>query len=258
VGQLVLDAEAGRRAPVPVGLINGSIYRGGQQPPLDPLAVINALQQLLGNPGLPDAEIVAIAGGAYSVTGCEISGDVAGLLRGLPAAITETGRITITDVPVPARAPERPSGPGKHVLVAGAGRIEGFLAHLVIESLPGQVATTDVVQAIAGRAQSRPRRDFPELAERTGLPVADIAGESGGCGVSIQLKLSSGSDPAEVRERLREVDGIAWSSSWQFPAPLAAMLRSWVERHRAEDLQASLTQLEQAVHDDWHRGSSRA
>jgi hypothetical protein len=125
VGQLVLDAEAGRRAPVPVGLINGSIYRGGQQPPLDPLAVINALQQLLGNPGLPDAEIVAIAGGAYSVTGCEISGDVAGLLRGLPAAITETGRITITDVPVPARAPERPSGPGKHVLVAGAGRIEG-------------------------------------------------------------------------------------------------------------------------------------
>jgi len=259
VGQLVLDAEARRLAPVPVGLINGSIYRGGQQPPLDAFAVINALRQLLDNPRTPDAEVVAIVGGPYSVTGCEISGDVAGLLRGLPAEISEIGRVTITDVPVPSQAPDPPSVPRKHVLAGGGGYVHGsrFQAHLIIESLPAQVVPMDVIQAIVSRAKSRQRRDYPELAERTGLPVADVTDESSGYGVSIHVKLSPGSDPAEVSERLREVDGVAWSSGWQFPAPLATMLRSWVELHRGEDLAASLTQLEQAIHDDRHRDSTR-
>src|SRR6266536_5363237 len=35
-GQLVLDAEAVRLAPVPLGLINGTTYRGGTQPALEP------------------------------------------------------------------------------------------------------------------------------------------------------------------------------------------------------------------------------
>jgi hypothetical protein len=115
----------------------------------------------------------------------------------------------------------------------------------------------DVIQAIVSRSTSRQRRDYPELAERTGLPLADISDESGGYGVSIHLKLSPGSDPAQVRERLREIDGLAWSSQWQFPAPVATMLRSWTEQHRSEDLHASLTQLEQAIHHDRRQDSSR-
>jgi len=46
-GQLVLDAEAHRIAPVPVGLVNGTVYRGGTQPPLEPFRVIAALRKLL-------------------------------------------------------------------------------------------------------------------------------------------------------------------------------------------------------------------
>lgn len=46
-GQAVLDAEARRSAPVPAGLINGTAYRGGVQPPLEPSRVIAALRHLL-------------------------------------------------------------------------------------------------------------------------------------------------------------------------------------------------------------------
>ena len=46
-GQIVLDAEARRLAPVPVGVINGTTYRGGMQPPLEPLRVLAALRGLL-------------------------------------------------------------------------------------------------------------------------------------------------------------------------------------------------------------------
>jgi hypothetical protein len=50
-GQLVLDAEMGLRPPVPAGLINGSSYRGGTQPPLEPGRVLAALRQ----PGISSA-----------------------------------------------------------------------------------------------------------------------------------------------------------------------------------------------------------
>jgi hypothetical protein len=255
VGQLVLDAEAGRMAPVPVGLINGSVYRGGRQPPLEPLAAINALRQLLDNPKMPDTKVLEIAGGPYSVTGCEISGDVAGLLQGRPAEIRETGRITLTGVPVPQRAPQQsPGSPGRHIAVGSGGNIDGprFQAHVIVESLPAEVTVPEAVEAIVSRSRARQRRDYPELAERTGLPIADLTDESPRYGVSIHLKLSPGSDPAAVRDRLREIDGVVWSSTWQYPAPLAKILRSWIKRHRAENLTASLTQLEQAIREDRH------
>jgi hypothetical protein len=52
-GALVLEAEAHRMAPVPVGLINGTTYRGGTRPALDPFAVLAALRRLLEDPGTP-------------------------------------------------------------------------------------------------------------------------------------------------------------------------------------------------------------
>jgi DNA gyrase/topoisomerase IV subunit A len=252
VGRLVLDAEAGRLAPVPVGLMNGSVYRGGRQPPLEPFAVMEALRLLIANPRTPDSEILEIVGGPHSVTGCEISGDVAGLLHGRPAEIRETGQISLTGVPVPPQTPELPPDPSdKHIVTGGRGRDRPrFPAHVIIESLPAEVAVSDAIEAIVSRSAYRHLRDYPELAERTGLPIADLTDESRRHGVSIQLRLSPGSDPAAVRERLREVDGVGWSSTWQFPAPVAAVVRSWMKRHRGEDLAASLAQLEQAIHED--------
>jgi hypothetical protein len=156
VGQLVLDTEAHRLAPVPVGLINGTVYRGGTQPPLEPFRVIAALRRLLDDPRATDADVLQIAGPPYPVTGCEISGDLRALFAGRRTQIRETARITITGVPVPEPKPPReprsaPSGrvvaTGGLLHTGGADARVPFAAHLIIESLPAQVGTSDAVRA---------------------------------------------------------------------------------------------------------------
>jgi hypothetical protein len=49
-GQVVLAAERGELAPVPVGLINGNVYREGLRPPFRPLAIIEALREVIQRP----------------------------------------------------------------------------------------------------------------------------------------------------------------------------------------------------------------
>jgi hypothetical protein len=89
-----------------------------------------------------------------------------------------------------------------------------------------------------------------ELARRIGLPVADVYDASREYNVRIHLSLEPGSDPAAVRDQLLDVDGVGWNAIWAFPAPLASMLRSWVEQHQGEDISASLTRLEGAIRRD--------
>jgi hypothetical protein len=103
-GRLALDAEAQRLAPVPVGLINGTAYGSGTQPPLEPFWVLAALARLLEDRRVADSEVLRIAGPPYPVTGCDLTGDLDALMKGRRAAIRQTGRITITGVPVPEPA----------------------------------------------------------------------------------------------------------------------------------------------------------
>ncbi|MGH3406259.1 MAG: hypothetical protein ACRDRJ_27735 [Streptosporangiaceae bacterium] len=44
----------------------------------------------------------------------------------------------------------------------------------------------------------------------------------------------------------------------RFLRPVAGVLRSWMKRHRGEDLTASLAQLEQAIREDRHQDLSHA
>ena len=119
----------------------------------------------------------------------------------------------------------------------------------MIESLPAQTSTATATSAIADRAFSRPRVD-PD--PRAALPIADIADQSAEYQVRIGLILRPGSDPAAVRDQLTAVDGITTTASWAFAGPLATMLRSWVDRHRAENVTVSLSRLQQAIQADQH------
>lgn len=95
VGALALAAEEGAVGPVPLGLIEGSVFRGGEQPPFEPAAVVSALlagRTDLGPPTFP--------------TGGIVSGDLAALGRGEAVALTlssairaEGGHLTITEIP---------------------------------------------------------------------------------------------------------------------------------------------------------------
>src|SRR5260370_20110099 len=76
-GQIVLDAEAHRIAPVPAGLVNGAAYKGGTRPPLQPSRAISAVRALLDHPRASDSDILAIAGPPWPATGCTVTSALA-------------------------------------------------------------------------------------------------------------------------------------------------------------------------------------
>ncbi len=255
VGQLVLKAEAHRLAPVPVGLINGTAYGGGAQPPLEPFRVLAALARLLEDRRVTDAEVLRIVGPPDPVTGCDMTGDLDALMKGRRAAIRQTGRITITGIPVPGPAadtalpPDRRGWTGDEVSSPPSRPV-----HLIIESLPARTSPLDACQAITKQAQSHGWTGAgPDRVERAALPVAQIDDQSSRNQIRIGLVLKSGSDPAAVRDRLTALDGITTEATWAFPAPLASMLRAWADRYRGEDIAASLDLLHQAIHRDRRR-----
>src|SRR5580693_5885192 len=61
-GQVALAAERGQIAPVPLGLINGSTHRQGTRPPFRPVAVIDAIRQVLARPRLTARQITDLVG----------------------------------------------------------------------------------------------------------------------------------------------------------------------------------------------------
>jgi hypothetical protein len=71
--------------------------------------------------------------------------------------------------------------------------------------------------------------------------------------IRIGLVLEPGTDPAAVRDQVAAIDGITLEHTWAFPAPLVSMLRSWVDRHRPEDITASLDRLRDAIRRDRRR-----
>jgi hypothetical protein len=257
-GQLVLDVEAHRLAPVPVGIINGTTYRGGKRPPLEPFRVLAAVRKLLTDPEVPDSDVLAAIGPPYSTTGCGLTGDLAALMTGRPAVVRETARITITGVPGPA-APAEPSAPAVPraaptpvSYVSTGPPPPRHPAHLVIESLPARTSNPEAGQAIISRVRHRSWPDaHPPQAQDAGLPIEDITDQgSNNNDVRIVLALRSGSDPATVRNQIAAIEGITTEATWAFPAPPASMLRSWVERYRGEDIAASLASLEDAIRRD--------
>jgi hypothetical protein len=264
-GQVVLDAETHRLAPVPVGIINGTAYRGGIQPPLEPLRVLAALRRLLEDPRVPDGEVLGIVGLPYSTAGCQVTGDLDALMKGRRVVVRETAKIIITGVPVPpvSAEPPPPVSPRTGIIAVG----HAFTgppslrhpAHLVIESLPARTSNPQADQAIISRVRPPSWADSPpplagDLAPDPGLPIEDITDQASQHNdVRIVIALRPGADPVAVRDQLAVIDGITTEATWKFPAPLASMLRSWVDRYRGEDTTASLVSLEDAIRRDRRR-----
>jgi hypothetical protein len=59
---VVLAAERRDLAPVPVGLINGTTYRDGTQPPFRPLAAIEAIRYVIRHPRAAAQDIISMIG----------------------------------------------------------------------------------------------------------------------------------------------------------------------------------------------------
>lgn len=262
-GQVVLDAEAGRLAPVPVGLINGTGYRGGTQPPLEPARAIAALRHLLDHPDAADSDLLSRAGPPYSVTGCTVTGDLEALAAGQRIMLCQTGQITRTATPVPETVPgPRPLPPE---IESGAHQVAHAFtapdlrhlsrAHLVIESLPPGASPAQVCSDLA--SHTRPdSHHVTRLGHRYDitLPISDLADlSSDGVPVRIAITLRPGTDPDAARDQLAAFDGITTQAAAAYPAPLAALLRTWVAQYRGADIAASLTKLRDAMRLDQRR-----
>jgi hypothetical protein len=262
-GQLVVAAEAGAIAPVPAGLINGTWWRGAAEPPLDPRRVIAALRALIGDPGLPDGQLLQIAGRPVSLTGSELTGDFDALAAGRRTTIREAARITRTGEavpPAPAGPPRERTPAGPFIFTGGAGRPRRPV-HLIIDAVPRHFSAGELGEEISGHIRpvgwqpSEPppgiglrltAEDREQMAARA-LPIADMRDESTEAGVRLAITLRPGADPLAVQAQLARLDALGADMAAHFPAPLADLLRSWVAAHRHEDIAASLDRLEAAV-----------
>jgi hypothetical protein len=255
-GQAILDAEAGRIAPVPAGLINGTAYRGGIQPPLEPSRVIAALRHLLDHPRASDSDILDIAGATFSVTSATVTGDLDALAAGHEIMLRQTGRITLTGHPIPEPRPATRPGPGEPKPTARAwfssepdpgGRYYAR-AQILIESLPADIRPGQVIRDLASLADSRALTARKGYSSHGALPIAGVADlGTSECPVRIAITLMPRTDPETFRDQLAALDGVTTQALAAYPAPLAALLRTWTSQHGSEDIAVSLARFEDAI-----------
>ena len=220
-GMVALAAERGELAPVPLGLINGSTYRGGTRPPFRPEGIIEALRLAIRRPRVTSAELAAIVGPPAYGNGCIVTGDFAALAAGREVALRLEARVTIDD----------------------QGRV-------VIENLPPNANPDRTAQHIAARAAPPGWVErYPGLHQHTRLPLQDIRDESSAARGTDRIVCvpRPGTSPADLRDLLLDMYGVFTTVEVALPRPLAATIRSWVRAHQGEDLLASLAALEEAV-----------
>lgn len=192
VGELAVAAERGELGPVPLGLVEGSLYREGRVPPFDPRHVVTALTDGSGDAGAPSLP-----------TGGEVGGDVAGLLAGRAvrlqlscAIVREPGALVVTEVPL------------------------GVGIDLLERSLVNRVA--------ASRGpRHRDHLPGPPI-EPVPAPVVEVRDETSMLsGVRVVLRLAEGADPDEAERWARYAWPVTTEVDCLLPQPMPTRLRDW-------------------------------
>jgi hypothetical protein len=191
LGALALAAERGEVGPLPIGLVEGTLHRGGEVPPFDPASVVGALLaggSDAGPPSLP-------AGGT-------VEGEVDALLRGERARLVlgctivdEIDRLVITEVPLGVTTTD--------VVDAVGARLRGY------EQWEGGV---------------------PRLVRRheAGASVHDIRDESSGrFGLRLVIDIERRTNVPRVVEWLRTITPVTVEVDCRLPAPMPELLRGW-------------------------------
>ncbi|GAA4755225.1 hypothetical protein GCM10025783_30510 [Amnibacterium soli] len=198
IGRLALAAENGQTGPLPLALIEGTLYRGGRIPPFDPHHVTDTLTRLLHTTDpFSDAELDLLVGAPALPTGGTVDGDLSTLLHGEPAEMRMSCRITHLE------------REGRQVL-----EITGF---------PLGVDVDLMLQCIADRAR------YPDDRRGGGTRyLADIQDHTSGRlpGIRMHAILRTDADPAEAEAWLRTVWPVSIDQTWQLPAPMADRLRA--------------------------------
>jgi hypothetical protein len=220
-GAVVLAAERGDLAPVPVGLINGNVYREGRRPPFRPLAIIEALREVIRRPRVTGKDLASIVGPPCFLNGCIVTGDFAAMAAGRPTALRLEARVTVSD---------------DH-------------RDVLIRNFPPNANPDEVAHTLANRATMRAwAAEHPGLYGRTHVPLAEVRDQSSRRDGDLLVCVPSPGTTAEhLRGQLMDVYGVYTTVRVDLPRPLPAMLRDWVKAYPAEDLLTGLAALEHAV-----------
>ena len=197
VGALALAAERGEVGPIPLGLIEGSLYRDGPVPPFAPDRVLEALTTGGADAGPP-----------VLPTGGTVDGDIEALLAGRRARLTlgctvvgEPGRLVVTEVPL------------------------GVTIDLVVEHLADRVAVQRGPRHVHYLDGVDRAEDGPGGAT---VPILDVRDESSGrVGSRVVCVLASGADLVQARGWVRSVWPVTVEVDCRLPAPMRRRLAAW-------------------------------
>jgi DNA gyrase/topoisomerase IV subunit A len=207
-GAMAIAAEREEGPPVPIGLVNGTTYKGGLAPPYHPDAVAAAL---LPDQNATDTDLVETVGAPFFPTGCEVAGDLAALAAGRRTRLRLTAKISV-------------------------GQDRGMPV-LDVTGFPADPGPDEAVRAISSRSRRLPEsiaRRHPGLVDNR-LPFRDVQDlTSMRNGVLVRCFLDSSAEPEQAAERLREIWGVGVDLEVRLPMPLESLLRDWITRHGAK------------------------
>ena len=213
LGELALASEEGEVGPVPIGLVDGSLYRGGQQPPLDPARALGAVSKLLEDDTLLDGDLQRLVGLPSLPTGGRVRGDIEGLYAGRLARLLQSCLITRE-------------------------QLQGREA-LVITTTPLGVATDQITRSLwdsarvgqeAAPVHYLPDQVPPRTTDAAVSPtdVVDVREElSGGRGTRIVVLARRGADLDALERWVRRVWPVTIETSCRFQGGIASVLRTW-------------------------------
>lgn len=245
-GHVAMGATRKTMAPVPLGLINGSLRYGGRRPPLDPFRVIASLREMIRNPNLTTPELLHILGPPSFPSGCDAQGDFDALFEGRRILLSEVSIASVTGVPVLGSVNVASVNERRLSLVGG---IESVPAHIVIESLPGAVnSTSEIVNNIqaspvlpaSNRAALLPCADVL-------LPIRYVYDKSQNSQVRIEIVLQGGADAISVHARLATMKSMVHTFQTEFPMPIREVFSRWIGTHLNENIEQCLDTLKSAI-----------
>ena len=201
IGAIALACEEYGVGPVPIGLVNGSLYRGGEAPPLDPGKALHAVQALIEDDMIPDGDLEALIGLPSLPTGGTVAGDIRGLYAGRKASLQQSCRITREEVQ------------GRRVLV--------------ITGTPLGVAVDQIEQNLGDKGLN----PLNVLPSPTGL--VDVRQEtSGRTGSRIVLVAARNADLDALEYWVRGVWPVTIETSCRFRGGIGEVLRTWAQHCR--------------------------
>lgn len=203
-GWLALGSERQEIGPVPVGIVNGTIYQGGRVPSLAPAGTVGLLQRRV------QGELEGIHDLISFPTRGTVEGDLERLYGGHRTRMLLGSRI------------ER-----EH--------IDGS-TQLLITGIPPGVPVDEVAQQIDSRIRIARHRTRPEEPGRTpvpdGVPGALEVRNEGDRDqpIRVVVGLTGDADVDAAEAGLRNIWPVSIEADLEFPGGLAAMLRDWAHR----------------------------